>query len=124
MKRSYKILSFALLTTVAVATYSCTGNFEEINTNPTKLTELDESGTENAYAAAQYRSIQAAWQTYQSLFADLQGQYFANVAQGFSSDRNVMVGNWLNGAWNDFYGTAIPALLGVLENTGPGGKYE
>lgn len=124
MKRSHKIISFALLISVAATTYSCTGNFEEINTNPTKLTDLDESGTENAYAAAQYRSIQAAWQTYQSLFADLQGQYFANVAQGFSSDRNVMVGNWLNGAWNDFYGTAIPALLGVLENTGPGGKYE
>jgi len=124
MKRSYKLISFALLATVAVGTYSCTDNFEEINTNKTKLTSLDESGTENAFAAAQYRSIQASWQTYQSLFADLQGQYFANIAQNFASDRNVMVGNWLNGAWNGFYGTAVPALLGVLENTGPGGKYE
>ncbi len=124
MKRSYKILTLALLTTVAIGMYSCTGDFEEINTNKTKLTSLDELGTENAFAAAQYRSIQASWQTYQSLFADLQGQYFANVAQNFSSDRNVMVGSWLNGAWTGFYGTAIPALLGVLENTGPGGAYE
>ncbi|MGV3600652.1 MAG: SusD/RagB family nutrient-binding outer membrane lipoprotein [Dyadobacter fermentans] len=124
MKRKYQALAFALLTSIAVGTYSCTGDFEEINTNKTKLTELDELGTENAFAAAQYRSIQASWQTFQSLFADLQGQYFANIAQNFSSDRNVMVGNWLNGAWSGFYGTAVPALLGVLENTGPGGKYE
>lgn len=123
MKRKYQILALALLTSVAVGTYSCTGDFEEINTNKTKLTELDELGTENAFAAAQYRSIQASWQTFQSLFADLQGQYFANIAQNFSSDRNVMVGNWLNGAWSGFYGTAVPALLGVLENTGPQGKY-
>lgn len=123
MKRRYQILALALLTSVAVGIYSCTGDFEEINTNKTKLTELDELGTENAFAAAQYRSIQASWQTFQSLFADLQGQYFANIAQNFSSDRNVMVGNWLNGAWSGFYGTAVPALIGVLENTGPQGKY-
>lgn len=123
MKRKYQVLALALLTSIAVGTYSCTGDFEEINTNKTKLTELDELGTENAFAAAQYRSIQASWQTFQSLFADLQGQYFANIAQNFSSDRNVMVGNWLNGAWSGFYGTAVPALIGVLENTGPQGKY-
>jgi hypothetical protein len=123
MKRKYQTLALAILTGVAVGTYSCTGDFEEINTNKTKLTELDELGTENAFAAAQYRSIQASWQTFQSLFADLQGQYFANIAQNFSSDRNVMVGNWLNGAWSGFYGTAVPALIGVLENTGPQGKY-
>ncbi|ACT96178.1 SusD/RagB family nutrient-binding outer membrane lipoprotein [Dyadobacter fermentans] len=123
MKRTYQALVLAFLSSIAVGTYSCTGDFEEINTNKTKLTELDELGTENAFAAAQYRSIQASWQTFQSLFADLQSQYFANVAQNFSSDRNVMVGNWLNGAWSGFYGTAVPALIGVLENTGPGGKY-
>lgn len=124
MKRRYKILSLALITALAGSTYSCTDNFDEINTNKTKLTALDGSAIGNAFAAAQYRSIQASWQTFQSLFADLQGQYFANIAQNFSSDRNVMVGNWLNGAWNGFYGTAIPPLLGVLDNTKPGGPNE
>jgi hypothetical protein len=103
---------------------SCTKKFEQYNTNPTKLTELDASGVGNAYAAAQYRGLTASWQTYQSLFADLQAQYFANIAQNFPSDRNVMVGNWLNGAWGAFYGTAIPPLLGVLDNTKPGGPAE
>jgi hypothetical protein len=124
MKRRYRILSLALIAAFAGSTYSCTDDFAEINTNKTKLTTLDGSAIGNAFAAAQYRSIQASWQTFQSLFADLQGQYFANIAQNFSSDRNVMVGNWLNGAWNGFYGTAIPPLLGVLDNTKPGAPNE
>lgn len=124
MKRKYKILSFAIAVMVAAGTYSCTGDFEEINTNKTKLTGLDASAIGNAFGAAQYRSIQASWQTFQSLFADLQGQYFATTTLTFASDRNVMVGNWLNGAWSGFYGTAIPPLLGVLDATKPGGPNE
>ena len=109
---------------VLLATFgllSCTKNFDELNTDKTKLTELDAVGVNNAFAAAQYRSIQASWQTFQSLFADLQSQYFANVAINFPSDRNQMVGSWLNGAWNGFYSSAIPPILGVLDNTKPGG---
>ncbi len=102
--------------------FSCTKNFDELNTDKTKLTDLDAVGVGNAFAAAQYRSVQASWQTFQSLFADLQSQYFSNVAINFPSDRNVMVGSWLNGAWSGFYGSAIPPLLGVLENTKPGAK--
>jgi hypothetical protein len=123
--RNYKLyLTVGLMALSAMSISSCTDKFEEYNTNPTKLTELDASGVGNAFAAAQYRGLTASWQTYQSLFGDLQSQYFANVAQNFPSDRNVMVGNWLNGAWgtNGFYGSAVPPLLGVLENTKPGGK--
>lgn len=119
-----RFITYTLAASLAVTTYACTGDFEEINTNKTKLTSLDASAIGNSFAAAQYRSVQASWQTFQSLFADLQGQYFATIAQNFSSDRNVMVGNWLNGAWNGFYGNAIPPLLGVLENTKPGGANE
>lgn len=124
MKRTYKLGILTLLAATALGANSCTNSYEEINTNKTKLTALDASAVGNAFAAAQYRSVQASWQTFQSLFADLQGQYFANVAQNFPSDRNVMVGNWLNGAWSGFYGQAIPPLLGVLESTKPGGPNE
>ncbi len=123
--KNFKIyLTTGLLLVSAMSITSCTDKFEEYNTNPTKLTELDASGVGNAFAAAQYRGLTASWQTYQSLFGDLQSQYFANIAQNFPSDRNVMVGNWLNGAWGGFYGSAIPPLLGVLDNTKPGGKAE
>jgi hypothetical protein len=124
MKRIRLILFPVLLSIVVIGTNSCTDQFEELNTDKTKLTSLDASGVGNAFAAAQYRSISASWQTYQSLFADLQAQYFANVAINFPSDRNVMVGNWLNGAWNGFYSNAVPPILGVLENTKPGGPSE
>lgn len=116
-----KFFHLPMLLLLVTTLFSCTKDFDELNTDKTKLTELDAVGVNNAFAAAQYRSIQASWQTFQSLFADLQSQYFANVAINFPSDRNVMVGSWLNGAFNGFYSSAIPPLLGVLDNTKPGG---
>ncbi len=124
MKKINLYLTTGLLVVSSMGISSCTDKFEEYNTNPTRLTQLDASGVGNAFAAAQYRGATASWQTYQSLFADLQSQYFANVAQNFPSDRNVMVGNWLNGAFNGFYSNAVPPLLGVLDNTKPGGIAE
>lgn len=124
-KRLIKLIIIpAFLLVTSVGFYACTEKFDELNTDKTRLTSLDGSAIGNAFAAAQYRSIQASWQTFQSLFADLQSQYFANVAINFPSDRNVMVGGWLNGAWNGFYSNAIPPLLGVLDNTKPGGPSE
>lgn len=124
MKQTHKTLFLIFIIALVASMNSCTNNFDDINTNKTKLDTLDKSAMGNTFAAAQYRSVSTNWQLFQSLFSDLQGQYFANVAQNFSSDRNVMVGNWLNGAWNGFYGSAIPPLLGVLENTKPGAPSE
>ena len=111
--------SLALFTAIGIS--SCTDKFEEYNTDSSRLTELDASGVGNAFAASQHRGTMFSWQLFNSLFGDLQAQYFGNIAQNFPSDRNVMNGNWLNGAWNGFY-NQTPALLGVLENTKPGGK--
>ncbi len=123
-----RLIKLSIVSAIVVASsvgfYSCTENFDELNTDKTKLTALDGSAIGNAFAAAQYRSISASWQTFQSLFADLQSQFFANTAINFPSDRNVMVGGWLNGAWNGFYSNAIPPMLGVLDNTKPGGPNE
>lgn len=124
MKNLKLYFATGLLAVSAVSIPSCTDKFEAYNTNTAKLTELDPTGVPNAFAAAQYRALSNSWQTYQSLFGDLYSQYYANVAQNFNSDRNVMVGNWLNGAFNGFYGAAVPPLLGVLEMTAPGGKAE
>ncbi len=111
--------SLALL--IAVGVSSCTDKFEEYNTDKSRLTELDASAVGNAFAAAQHRGTMFSWQLFNSLFGDLQAQYFGNIAQNFPSDRNVMVGNWLNGAFNGFYNNGVPPLLGVLDNTKPGG---
>ncbi|MES3017685.1 MAG: SusD/RagB family nutrient-binding outer membrane lipoprotein [Bacteroidota bacterium] len=118
------IIASGFVFAAAVGISSCTDKFEEYNTDKTRLTELDGSAVGNAFAAAQYRSLTFSWQTFQSLFDDLYAQYFGNIAQNFDSDRNVPVGNWLNGSFNAFYNNAVPPLLGVLENTKPGGKAE
>lgn len=98
----------------------CTRNFEEINTNPALLTTLDPASIGSAYAASQYHGMlgnPGNYQIMQSLFADLYSQYFANVAPYFSSDRYVLIANWLNGGWSYYYRAALGPLLIVLQNT-------
>lgn len=111
---------------------SCTKNFEELNTDETKLSTLDNASLDYVFSAAQYRGIfgpnqsvlrAGAFQVFENLYADLQAQYFATTALNFESDRNVMVGNWLTSSWSHFYGNAYPQLHVVLENTKPGGKF-
>jgi len=116
------IIASGLFLVTAIGISSCTDKFEEYNTDKTRLTELDASGVGNAFAAAQHRGLMFSWQLFQSLFSDLQAQFFANTAQAFGSDRNFMNGNWLNGAFNGFYSSAVPPLYGVLSETKPGGK--
>lgn len=123
-KNRLYILATSLVLLMAIGISSCTDKFEEYNTDKSRLTELDASAVGNAFAAAQHRGTMFSWQLFNSLFGDLQAQYFGNIAQNFPSDRNVMVGNWLNGAFNGFYNSGVPPLLGVLDNTKPGGKAE
>jgi hypothetical protein len=118
------IIASSLFLFTAIWISACTDKFEEYNTDQTRLTELDASAVGNAFAATQHRGVTFSWQTFQSLFGDLYAQYFGNIAQNFNSDRYVMVGNWLNGAFNAFYNNGVNPLLGVLENTKPGGKAE
>jgi hypothetical protein len=107
--------------------FSCTKDFEELNTDKTKISTIDNSSLDFVFSAAQYRGIfgmRGPFQLFEALYADLQCQYFATTSKSFASDRNQMVGNWLNGAWNHFYGSANPQMDVVLEYTKTGGKLE
>jgi hypothetical protein len=124
MKKFLKFIVPIALIASTVAFHACTDKFEDLNTDKTKLTAIDKSAVGNAFAAAQWRGVfgdRGPFQLMQSLFADLHSQYYATITTGFSSDRNVMVGNWLNGAWGNFYGQQVPPLLVVLDATKPGG---
>jgi Susd and RagB outer membrane lipoprotein len=125
MKNLLKICIPIALVAFLIGQNACTDKFEDLNTDKTKLTAIDKSAIGNAFAAAQWRGVfgdRGPFQLMESLFADIHAQYYANVALGFESDRNVMVGNWLNGAWGNFYGAQIPPLLVVLDATKPGGS--
>ncbi len=100
---------------------SCTKDFEEINTNKRVLAELDKSTIGNVYAYCQYNGLMNGWafQTSQNLFADLYAQYYSNIQTKFPSDRYILVGGWLDGAWNSFYSHAASNLKVIMDQTDP-----
>ncbi len=98
----------------------CTGDFEELNTNPWALSELDANSIGNMYAFCQYRGFYVNYhQVSQNLFGDHYCQFIANTQKAFPSDRYVLVGGWLNIAWRQFYGTIPNNLSEVLDLTDP-----
>ncbi len=119
--KTNKLLNFAFAgLLISFMFLGCTEDFEELNTNDRVLTELDAATIGNIYARVQYQGYYMGYhQTSQNLFADHYCQYFANTQNAFSSDRYVLVGGWLNGAWRAFYGN-VPNNLGeVLDATDP-----
>ncbi len=99
----------------------CTKDFEEINTNKRVLAKLDKSTIGNVYAYCQYNGLMNGWsfQISQNLFADLYAQYYSNIQTKFPSDRYILVGGWLNSAWNGFYSHAAANLKVILDKTDP-----
>ena len=114
MKNLFKLFSILL---AAVFIGSCTEKFDDINTNPKAITlaSLDQT----TYGFVVRKSIvgpsylQAAgngMQLLHSLYFDVYANYFATSTPNFLSDRYVMVGSWLNGAFNSFYADQAPHI--------------
>ncbi|VAW24385.1 Cell surface glycan-binding lipoprotein, utilization system for glycans and polysaccharides (PUL), SusD family [hydrothermal vent metagenome] len=119
MKSIFNFLLAIIL--VSVLFSGCTEDFEEINTDTRVLAELDKATIGNVYAYCQYRGLMNGWsfQTSQNLFADLYSQYYSNVQTKFPSDRYILVGGWLDGAWSGFYGNAAANMAVILKETDP-----
>lgn len=119
--KTYKFLKVIGVVLLATVTFvGCTDDFLDTNTDPLVLTELDASLIGNIYARTQYQGFDIDYhQTSQNLFADHYCQYYANTQNAFPSDRYVLVGGWLNGAWNAFYGEIPNNLSVVLDATDP-----
>ena len=110
-----------VLALASVALTGCTDDFEEINVDQTKLTELGDAEIPFLFSKAQSASSYqgGSYQIAQNLFADLYSQYYATAATYFPSDRNVIRMDWLNGHWSPIYTQAVPQLKYILENTEP-----
>ncbi|NND35257.1 MAG: SusD/RagB family nutrient-binding outer membrane lipoprotein [Saprospiraceae bacterium] len=106
----YKL--YMVMLAVALIGFSCTDDFDELNTDPLALTadKVDASLIGLAFAQTQYRSMYGGggYQIAQNLFADMWCQYFAVTHPNFPSDRYTQVGRWSNSAWTTFYGQAAP----------------
>ena len=120
------ITGFTLLPVLCVVILlsSCTKNFEELNTDKTRIVTLHGNEFDKLFTTAEYAGITntdvyaGGYQLIQSLASDEQGQFFSCTQQRFPSDRNAMVGRWLDGGWGAFL-TGATTLAVILQQTGP-----
>ncbi len=118
-----KFISFCTAALLACASMvyfsSCTKDFEELNTDKTKLTTLTKTEFPYLFSKAQSASSYAFWryQVAQNLFADLFSQYYATSATYFPSDRYVIRMDWMQWHWRPIYTEAVPQLKTLLDQT-------
>lgn len=102
---------------------SCTKDFDEVNTDNTKLKFLTPKQLDKLFTSAIYGGITntdmwgGGYQLIVSLAADEQAQFFSCTQTAFPSDRNAMVGRWLDGGWRVFLQGAT-TLQEILKQTG------
>src|SRR4051812_21437972 len=104
------IAGFNLLTVSFAVMFlsSCTRNFEELNTDKTKIAVLKGKQLDKLFTTAEYAGITntdeyaGGYQLLHSLYTDEQAQFFACTQTKFPSDRNEMVGRWIDGGWGAF----------------------
>ncbi|MFT3703824.1 MAG: SusD/RagB family nutrient-binding outer membrane lipoprotein [Agriterribacter sp.] len=118
------ITGFNLLTALAtlILFSSCTKGFEELNTDKTKITTLSPNQLDKLFTTAEYAGLMntdqwaGGYQLLVSLASDEQAQFFACTQTAFPSDRNGMVGRWINGGWSTFLQGAT-TLAEILNQT-------
>src|SRR6476619_5689953 len=120
------ITGFSLLPVLCfgVMLTSCTKNFEELNTDKTRIEVLKGTQLDKLFSTAEYAGITntdqwaGGYQLLTSLASDEQAQFFSCTQAAFPSDRNEMVGRWINGGWGAFL-TGATTLSEILTQTGP-----
>ncbi|QZT37427.1 SusD/RagB family nutrient-binding outer membrane lipoprotein [Halosquirtibacter xylanolyticus] len=94
----------------------CTSDFDSLNTDPTKVTELD---SKYLFTTVEKRGGFSNWGIYQlmqSLYVNQYAQYWANTTSYFPSDRYTMNNGWIEGVWNEFYSEHFRVLNQIVEN--------
>lgn len=120
------ITGFNLLTAFATVSLfsSCTKGFEELNTDKTKIEVLAPKQLDKLFTTAEYAGITntdqwaGGYQLLTSLASDEQAQFFSCTQAAFPSDRNEMVGRWINGGWSTFLQGAT-TLAEIIKQTDP-----
>lgn len=106
--KHYIFLGFCAM----VLVYSCTEDFDEINTNKNALSQLGKGELPFLFTKVQSVATNNGWnyQIAQNLFHDQYCQYFANTTTYFPSDRYVIRMDWIRAAWNPIYAEAVPQM--------------
>lgn len=109
---------------IVIFSSSCTKNFEDLNTDKTRIATLKGTQSDKLFTTAEYAGVlntnqwAGGYQLLQSLATDEQAQFFACTQKNFPSDRNAMVGRWIDGGWGAFLEGAT-TLAEILKQTGP-----
>jgi Susd and RagB outer membrane lipoprotein len=114
-----RIVVMLLLAIVLLYLPSCTKKFDEINTDPTRLTSLTQEDAKGLFSSAEYAGLYGGWnyQTAQGLFADQYCQYFAGTQTAFASHRYTIVQKWVKDQFVATYSGTMPALFAIIKNT-------
>jgi len=114
---------FTVFCTLVVLS-SCTKDFDELNTDKTRIEVLAPKQLDKLFSTAEYAGLMntdqwaGGYQLLVSLASDEQAQYFSCTQAAFPSDRNEMVGRWINGGWGAFL-TGATTLAEIIKQTGP-----
>jgi len=99
----------------------CTKDFEEINTDPTRVTVPSTSDIKGLFTNAEYMAMfsgdgSAEYQYAQGFVADLYSQYSAITATFDPNDRYTIVQEWLQEDWIGTF-KALSPLVNIINNT-------
>lgn len=99
----------------------CTKNYEEINTDPTRLTTLTNEDIKGLFTRAEYMAMysgdgSAEYQYAQGFFADLYAQYSAITATFDPTDRYNITQEWIQEQWIGTFRAMAP-LVNIIKQT-------
>lgn len=116
-KRSISRYQAIVLLCMMATVFSCTSDYEEINTNKNAIADLQDSQLPFLFSTALRRGTNSGWdyQVAQNLFHDQYAQYFANTTTYFPSDRYVIRFDWIGALWDPLYTATMPQLQVLME---------
>jgi hypothetical protein len=99
----------------------CTKKYEEINTDPTRLTSLSTDDIKGLFTRAEYMAMysgdgSAEYQYAQGFFADLYAQYSAITATFDPTDRYNISQEWIQEQWIGTF-RAMGPLVNIIKQT-------
>lgn len=115
--KNYKISWVIFILFIGII--SCTKNFDKINTNPSKLTEVGarEFGFMFSRAQSSAPYHRPYYQTIEILMPDLYAQFYALNTTSFTTDRYAFNDSWLSRPGIITYVLVMPQLQAILDNT-------
>lgn len=117
--KNYKLYYFMFF--VSIALMSCTKNFDKINTNPAKLTQIGPTEFGFMFSRAESAATihRPYYQTIEINMPDLYAQYLALTTTSFTTDRYAFNDTWLSRPGIITYVLVMPQLQAILDNTDP-----